>query len=239
MSKDLTKALSRPVKNANDAIQFLRDTFYVANLNLNPDLGFVKANNKSAFKRLTDEQAQLAQMRLVECERELRKLDADIWEICTDFSIVTAHIWDTSMSIGDGLKTQEWLEILHNVHESHLSVNGIPMLAEESAEVTQRRRSQFVMDSISRLHSKHPEMQGAPTEVPMNGAKAVLICTSLLPNGFDKKLDEVIQHLGGYSTKQFDTKRGDIAQQARKALDEAVMEFDADYDDDPTKGMEW
>lgn len=239
MSKDLTKALKRPVKDASEAIQFLKDTFYVANLNLNPDLGFVKANNKSAFKKLTDEQAQLAQMRLVECEKWLRKLDADIWEICIEFSIVTAHIWDTAMSVGHGLKTEEWLDILHTVHENQLSVNGIPMLAEESAEVTQRRRSQFVMDSISRLHSKHPEMKGAPTEVPMNGAKAVLICTSILPNGFEEKLNEFVQHLGGYSTKQFDTKRSDIAQEAKKALDDAVMEFDEDYDDDPTRGMEW
>jgi len=239
MSKDLTKALKRPVKDASDAIQFLRDTFYVANLNLNPELGFVKANNKSAFKKLTDEQAQLARMRLVECERELRKLDADIWEICTEFSIVTAHIWDTSMSVGQGLKTKEWLDILHTVHENQLSVNGIPMLAEESAEVTQRRRSQFIMDSISRLHSKHPEMRGAPTEVPMNGAKAVLICTSILPNGFEEKIESLVQHLGGYASKHFDTKRKDIAQEATKALDEAVMEYDENWDDDPTRGMNW
>ena len=239
MSKDLTKALSRPINDASEAVQFLRDTFYVANLNLNPDLGFVKANNKSAFKKLTDEQAQLAQMRLVEAERFLREYDADIWEVCMDFSLVTAHMYNSALKAGKGLHTPEWLQILEQVHDDDVGVNQILMFKEESVERRKRRRSQFLMDAISRLHSKHPELQGAPMAVPLNGAKAVLICLSLLPEGAEKMIENACADLSGYQTDEIAFDRNTIKEEAAKALDNAVMKNNLDWDDDPSKGMSW
>ena len=110
----------KQLRTLNDAMEFIHGTFYYAGLNLNPDLGFLKADNTSAFPKLTDEGAQKSQAYLVQAEEILRKENMDIWEVCMEMSIyITTHAWAQAALLGTNLESAEWLEHLRTKHDGH------------------------------------------------------------------------------------------------------------------------
>ena len=252
MSDDFT--MDSPIENLTEAVQFLHGAFYNVELNLNPDLGFLKANNKSAFKKIGDKTAQLAQMRLVECEGFFKENNLDMWEACTEMSIyITTHAYCNALfSDGgqDNLRSDEWLEYVRTYHDEGFTGRGITMLTEESPEHTQLRRSAFLFDTISELHSRHPICaRQLPNAWDLgNGQKAAFLCTPLLPTGWQEKVDEHMRTMGGTQAEEFSISPNMSAEERQTFIQEKVDEVgrkwgadpdDPDFDDDPTNGIDW
>ncbi len=251
MSDDFN--MDATIGNLMEAAQFLHGAFYSAELNLNPDLGFLKANNKSAFKRLNDKTAQLAQARLVECEKFFKENNLDMWEACTEMSIyITTHAYCNAL-FGEGqssLKSDEWLEYVRTYHDEGFTGRGITMLAEETSENRDLRRSSFLFDTISRLHSKHPI---CASQLPNawdlgNGQKAAFLCSPLLPTGWQAMIDEHMRTMGGMQAEEFSLSPNMSAEERQTYIQEKVDEVgriwgadpeDPDFDDDPSRGIEW
>ena len=251
MSDDFT--MDATIGNLMEAVQFLHGAFYSAELNLNPDLGFLKANNKSAFKKIGDKTAQLAQMRLVECEGFFKENNLDMWEACTEMSIfITTHAYCNALfSEGNSaMKSDEWLEYVRTYHDEGFTGRGITMLAEETSENRDLRRSSFLFDTISRLHSKHPI---CASQLPDawdlgNGQKAAFLCSPLLPTGWDAMIDEHMRIMGGMQAEEFSLSPNMSAEERQTYIQEKVDEVgriwgadpeDPDFDDDPSRGIEW
>lgn len=251
MTDDYT--LDKPIETIMEAGQFLHGAFYSAGLNLNPDMGFLKGNNKSAFKKLSDEMAQLAQMRLVECERFFREYDMDMWEACTEMGIyITTHAYCNALfnEGNSAMKSDEWLESVRTYHDEGFTGRGINMLAEETEERKKVRRSAFLFDTLADLHGKHPlcaEQMPAAWDLG-NGQKAAFLCTPLLPTGWEAVVDEHMRIMGGIQADQFALPQDISAEERAKIVQDKVDEVnteygadpdDPDFDDDPTRGLEW
>lgn len=237
MKHGLDKAITEP----SGAIEFLRQTFYDAHLNLNPDMGFLKPNNKSAFALISDEMAQHAQARLVECERILgRDLGIDLWEICMEFAIFKSHLDFARQMLGScAMLNQEWIDVLLNYHSKELDCRAHNTL-EERADQRMTRRTSHMFNTIMKAHSLHPALRDTTTHIELGAQEALLICETLLPTNWDKILKESIESVDGSVAGKFSSSIEDIPSVATEVLDDAIMNGSGfDWDDDPTKGMEW
>lgn len=251
MSEDFK--LSRPVESITDAAQFLYGAFYRAGLNLNPDLGFLKADNTSAFDKLSDRMAQFAQMRLIEAEKFFEESDSDIWEACTEMSIyITTHAYCHALfsETNTAMKSDDWLEYVRTYHDEAFMSRSIHMLAEETKETKELRRKAFILDTISQLHSMHPICaEQMPTAWNLgNGQKAAFLCTPLLPTGWESIVDEHMKTMGGIRAGEFSLPQDISAEEREKIVQDVVNEVnneygldpdDPDFDDDPTRGLNW
>jgi len=244
--------MTAPIEDLTDATQFLHGAFYHVGLNFNPDMGFLKANNKSAFKQLSDRVAQLAQSRLVEAERIFKESSLDMWECCTEMSIyITTHAYcKAQFAVGSTMESDEWLEHVRTFHDEGFTARKITFLEEESPANTELRRSAFLFDTISTLHSKHPlcvEQMPAAWDLG-NGQKAAFICSPLLPTGWSAVIDEHMRTMGGMKADEFALPQNISAEERATIISEKIDEVnsawgadpdDDDYDDDPSKGIEW
>ena len=237
------ESMKKPIKNASDAVGFLYQTYFDAHLILNPDLGFLKADNTSAFSKLDNYTAQLAQARLIECEEILTKAEVDAWEICMEFHIVKAHLDFAQHQNGSSdLFTDEWVDVLRKWGDDGYGGRSISMLAEESEEHREERRNAIMFNLISKVHAKHPALKGAPTHHRTGTREALLICESILPHGWIGRINELMRNAHGNDPKfhheTFQSSLDEIPENVRKNIDDTLLEL-GDYDDDPTKGMEW
>lgn len=258
MSKEDENRMSRPLECISDAVNFLYGTFYDAHCNLNPELGFLKADNTSAFSHLSDNLAQIAQQRLVEAEDFCKQMNIDIWELCMEFSIVSSTIahCNALFKEGHGLQSDEFMQYLHSVHgakDAHMIANVCTYpLDEESEEWRRKRRATFIVTTIQHLHRHHPFVaQNLPdTWSPDGGAhQAVILCHDLMPIGYDRHLDTAMRDMDGKESGTFALNLNpdaNNAQNVQDVVDRVNDEFginidpnDPDYDDDPTKGMDW
>ncbi len=236
-------AMSKKIETPSDAVGFLYQTFFDAGLILNPDLGFLKADNTSAFSNISDILAQLAQARLVECEQILHKMDIDLWEVCIEFHIVKAHLDMAEGCKGNnGMFTQEWEDILRNWGNGQVTGRRVEMMLEESEGDKDFRRKNHLFTIISKVHGKHPALNGIPTHTTHENTEAMLICESILPHGWLSRVNELMQELHGaedeFNTKRFSAEMNQIPETVKDTLDDTILSMN-DYDDDPTRGMEW
>lgn len=240
----------KQLRTLNDAMEFIHGTFYYAGLNLNPDLGFLKADNTSAFPKLTDKGAQKSQAYLVQAEEILRKENMDIWEVCMEMSIyITTHAWAEASLAGSKLESAEWLEYLRTKHDgiAEMRIMAWP-IEEETKEDREFRRASFLFDTIETSHRMHPAIaQSVPNSWDLgNGQRASFLCVSLLPPNWQEQIDEAMRKMGGRQAgddAKFELSLQDGAEQFQGIVDEITQEYgeqDIDnFDDDPTKGMDW
>lgn len=234
----MTNPLDQKINDTSEALQFLHQTVNVAGLNLNPELGFLKADNTSAFQRITDEHAQYAQMRLVECTELLSAENVDIWEVSMMLSIhdtltefVRAHIEAGRTS---KVFNEEYLANL----DAYLEGEGLAVrqhdLENETDAHKEMRRAEFVMHKIHELQSLNPALDLHAQE--SNGYMAMVFCADLFPPGWAKILDNYMATMQAEATGTFSCDASDIAEVAKDKLDNALIDM-GDYDDDPTEGL--
>ena len=179
MSEEDETRMSRPLEDISDAISFLHGTFYDAVCNLNPDLGFLKANGESAFPHISNALAQIAQQRLVEAEDFCKQQNIDIWEICANFSMVSSTISHCELLFqrGHGLESDEFMTALRKLHHDEegsasISANVCTYPLDEESEVWRnKRRSAFIICELQKIHRLHPFVlqsfgQQLPARIP-------------------------------------------------------------------------
>lgn len=238
MSAD-ANPMDKKIENASEALEFLKQTFYDANLILNPDLGFLKADNSSAFDNIHDEVAQFAQLRLVECEEILSEMSIDLWEICMEFHIFKTHLDYAQAFIGHSkLFTEEWVAILRNYHDEQFEGRYVSNMSAESEEEREYRRKSHAFTLITKLHGLHPSLAHTQTHMQFENKEALLICESLLPQGWTERISEVMQEVHGandFQTSVFQSSFDDIPEKVKNSFDDMVMGID-DYDDEKPIG---
>ena len=228
--------IKRTVDNPSEALEFLKQTFYDAQLILNPDLGFLKADNTSAFANVHDEVAQHAQARLVECEEILGALKIDLWEVCMEFHIFKTHLDYAQAMVGNSqLFTEEWVDALRNFHANDFEGRCVPTLGSESEEEKELRRKAHIFTLITKAHGLHPSLAHTKTRIQFEDREALLICESLLPHGWTGRIDEMMREVHGgaddFHHDRFTSRFEDIPDTVKNEIDNALLDM-GDFDDE-------
>ena len=244
--------MRKPITDLGQAGNFLHETFYHAGFNLNPELGFLKPNNESAFSGVSDILAQRAQQRLGECIDLFKQENIDIWEVCMELSIyvTTKDYCEAVFPEGHLLHSAQWLEYLNKRHETGMNVNAVRIpLGEESEGNREERRSHFVINTIQQMHAEHPYVASTIPQTWQvgTGKQAAFFCTALLPVGWVEVLDAASKHIGGFKLGDLTYDADISAQEVEDIMQSKVDEInrnhgdaddpdDDDNDDDPLKG---
>lgn len=231
--------IKKTVDNPSEALEFLKQTFYDAQLILNPDLGFLKADNTSAFPSVPDAMAQHAQARLVECEAMLGAVNIDLWEVCMEFHVFKTHLDYAQAMVGNSkLFSEEWVDVLRNFHAEQFEGRCVPTLGSESEEEKEFRRKAHIFTLITKAHGLHPSLTHTQTRMQFDDREALLICESLLPHGWTGRINEMIQEIHGdndFHQTHFSADYADIPDTVQNEIDNALLEF-GDYDDETPMG---
>lgn len=219
------------IKNPSDALGFFASIAQEDGLFLDTDKGFLKADNTSAFAKLTDNGAQRAQIVLVEAVDLLAEMDVDAWEICTWLAMREATLRHCRKKT-HSLHTPQFIEALSNQGDSY-NANQLQIpLNEESAQRRTERRATFVMDSVQKLQRMNDALAQREVE-EVQGYNVFLVAADLYPPVIQRLLDWACAQLQGTTGGQHHASLEELtSEKVRQLAADAIIENDLDYDDE-------
>ena len=222
---------NRYVKTPSDALGFFASLAQDDGLFLDTDKGFLKADNTSAFAKLTDKAAQNAQTALVEAVDMLAKENVDAWEVCTWLAMREATLRHCRKKT-HSLMTVEFIEALSNQGDSYTANQCRIPLDEETAQLRTERRATFVMDSLQTLQGMNEALAQREVE-EVQGYNVFVIAADLFPPLVHRLAEWACAHLRGTSGGKHHSSLEDLtSEKVRQLAADAIMENDLDYDDE-------
>ncbi len=219
------------IKNPSDALGFLASVAQDDGLFLDTDKGFLKADNTSAFAKLTDNGAQNAQKALDEAVEMLADMDVDAWEVCTWLAMREATLRHCRKKT-HSLMTVEFIEALSNQGDSYTANQMRIPLNEETAQMRTERRATFVMDSLQKLQGMNEALAQREVE-EVQGYNVFLIAADLFPPTIHRLAEWACAQLRGTSGGSHHSALEDLtSEKVRQLAADAIMENDLEYDDE-------
>jgi hypothetical protein len=229
------------VNEAVDLFMFFLENRMV----VNPDLGVLKSDGTSAFKALSDENAQKMQECIDICVTILKEdYEIDAYEIAMWLTVHMGIGRHVQLRLdGDGGEesryfNREYIERIRSNMFDNFGVNVIKDYANESAQTRSERRASYMIKLISEVQNLHPIFDDSEqTSASSGGFTAIALVTDLTPLGWsDIVTKAVTKDLGGAYTGQIESAPEDMKDEVVSCLDDYLLKT-GDYDDDPTK--EW